>query len=96
MNDKTPHILNAASNLLGFCFFVLATVKTLGVRDVRQLDYIVAITIVLLAISVFLSFLSIRNSWGKGVLFERYADYIFLTGVVAIVVIAFILLSSFV
>ena len=94
MKEKPPHILNAASNLLGFCFFVLISIKTLGVPEATFIDEIVSITIFFLAISVFLSFLSIRNIDKKSDTYESYADYVFLFSIILIVIIAILLLVS--
>ena len=96
MKEKTPHILNASSNLLGFCFFILTAVKTLGVPEATFIDEIVTIAILLLAISVFLSFLSIRNIKEKSEKYELYADYTFLSAILFIVIIAALLFFSIV
>ncbi|WP_431198565.1 hypothetical protein ACRQ5D_28840 [Mucilaginibacter sp. P25] len=37
-NDKSPHILNAASNLLGLCFVVLTSLKFLKMSDRTYID----------------------------------------------------------
>ncbi|MFM2381555.1 MAG: hypothetical protein RLZZ76_322, partial [Candidatus Parcubacteria bacterium] len=52
MPDKNAHILNASSNLLGFCFFVLVSIKALrGVIAFEVLDEIVALSILFFSIS---------------------------------------------
>lgn len=96
MKEKTPHILSAASNLLGFCFFVLVTIKTAGDHQKTFSDEFVAISILLLAVSIFLSFLSIRSVDEKAEIYERWADYTFLAGIISIIFIALLLLVAFV
>ncbi|MFB0495344.1 hypothetical protein ABID99_001581 [Mucilaginibacter sp. OAE612] len=47
-NDKSPHILNAASNLLGLCFVVLTSLKFLKMSDRTYIDETVTIALVFL------------------------------------------------
>lgn len=81
MNEqKSPHILNASSNLLGLCFVVLTSLKVLKVSSGTVIDEITAGTTILFMSSCILSFMSIRNSFNKSDLLEKVADIIFLTG----------------
>ena len=36
--DKSPHILNASSNLLGLCFVVLTSLKLLNIAGKTIID----------------------------------------------------------
>ena len=81
MSDKSPHILNAASNLLGICFVVLTTLKALRVDYVRKIDELTAVTMFLLMIAIVFSFLSIRN--GRPV-WERMADISFVIAILCL------------
>jgi hypothetical protein len=97
MPDKNAHILNASSNLLGFCFFVLVSIKALrGVIAFEVLDEIVALSILFFSISCFLSFLSIRSVSLRSAQFEKYAEYLFIGGLCMVVLISLILLFDFV
>lgn len=81
MNEqKSPHILNASSNLLGLCFVVLTSLKVLKVSAGTIIDEITAGTTILFMSSCILSFMSIRNSFNKSDLLEKIADIIFLSG----------------
>jgi len=81
MNEqKSPHILNASSNLLGLCFVVLTSLKVLKVSGGTVIDEITAGTTILFMSSCILSFMSIRNSFNRSDLLEKIADIIFLTG----------------
>lgn len=81
-NQKSPHILNASSNLLGLCFIVLTSIKLLdkGARSV--IDEVTLAAIILFMASCILSFLSIRNDNAAGVRFEKAADIIFMMGLI--------------
>jgi hypothetical protein len=81
MNDqKSPHILNASSNLLGLCFVVLTSLKILKLAEKTMIDEITAGTTILFMTSCILSFMSIRNSFNKSDQLEKIADIIFLSG----------------
>lgn len=79
-NDKSPHILNASSNLLGFCFIVLTSLRVLNLNGKTIIDELTSVAMILFMISSVLSFLSIRNSKINRYHFEKIADIIFLTG----------------
>ena len=79
-NDKSSHILNASSNLLGICFIILTSLKILGKSQQTIIDEIVFVAIVFFMASCYLSFLSIRSKNGKGMMLEKIADGIFLGG----------------
>ncbi len=81
-NEKSPHILNASSNLLGICFIVLTSLKLLNKDESTIIDEITVLAIVLFMASCILSFLSIRAVNKKSVLYEKVADFIFLGGLV--------------
>jgi len=79
-NDKSPHILNASSNLLGICFIVLTSLKVLNKAETTIIDEVTIVAIVFFMTSCILSFLSIRSVSNKSFLLERMADIIFLAG----------------
>lgn len=79
-NEKSSHVLNASSNLLGICFIVLTSLKVLGKSEKTIIDEITFAAIILFMSSCFLSFLSIRHTSRHGDLFESIADVIFLIG----------------
>lgn len=79
-NDKSPHILNASSNLLGLCFVVLTSIKILKIQGQTIIDELTTGCTILFMASCILSFMSIRGSFKKNVLWETIADYLFLAG----------------
>jgi len=46
-NGKSPHILNASSNLLGLCFVVLTSLKLLNISHKTTIDEITTLAIIL-------------------------------------------------
>ena len=81
-NDKSPHILNASSHLLGLCFVVLTSLKLFKISGSTVIDEITTVAIVLFMVSCILSFLSIRGSMKESSKYENIADYLFLGGLV--------------
>ena len=79
-NDKSPHILNASSNLLGICFIVLTSLKLLNQTSKTIIDEITLGAIMLFMGSCILSFLSIRSKSNFADKLEKMADYMFITG----------------
>ncbi|MEP6582613.1 MAG: hypothetical protein ABJA90_00040 [Ginsengibacter sp.] len=79
-NDKSPHILNTSSNLLGFCFIVLTSLRVLNLNGKTIIDEFTSVAMVMFMISSVLSFLSMRNKKSNSDRFEKVADVIFLSG----------------
>lgn len=80
-NNKSPHILNASSNLVGFSFIVLTTIQALHGTAATIIDEIAALEILIFIASSFFSFLSIReNLEKKSYFYENIADVIFFVG----------------
>ena len=88
MENKSPHILSTASNLLGFSFLVLTSMKSLHLPQTTIIDNVVAVLIIILAFSCMYSFASMRST--SPTVTKRYetvADYLF---IVALTLIAFV------
>ncbi len=88
--DAQPHILNAASNLLGICFVLITGLKVSGASTGTRLDEIAIFTALLFVSSCLLSYASLRTPKQTARL-ERMADICFLLGLVclSIAVLAF-------
>ena len=82
-NDKSPHILNASSNLLGLCFVVLTSLKILNFSHTTLIDELTIVATILFMISCILSFLSIRGNIAR---YENIADIAFLLGLIMLFV----------
>jgi len=89
MENKTPHILTASSNLLGICFLIVTSLKVLHLNGGTYMDELATIALVLFMASCIFSFLSIRSKNKKYTgIYETIADYIFLTGLMSLFLIA--------
>ena len=82
MKNAAPEILNAASNLLGFCFILLTSLKFFKLSEQTLVDELVACALVLFIASCVLAFLSIRKGEGNKGKTEKAAEYSFLGGLV--------------
>ena len=81
MNNKSSHILNTSSNLLGFCFIVLTSLHVLNRAEQTVVDEIVALAALIFMTCSIFSFLSIRSKNEKrSEWYENIADYFFLAG----------------
>ena len=79
--QRLPHILNAASNLLGIALLIIAGLNVSHVADKSVADEIAWLAAVFLASSCLLSYLSLRHGT-PGHRFEDWADRIFLIGLI--------------
>ena len=77
-NQKSAHILNASSNLLGICFVVLTSLKVLHVAKSTVIDEVATIDIVAFTASCLFSFLALRNNSVKSYRLEQIADIFFI------------------
>jgi len=94
-NNKSQHILNTSSNLLGFCLIVLTSLKIAKLSELSKIDELTGVACVLLITSCFFSFLSIRTSKEKySINYERIADNIFIAGLLLVFVITFMIAFS--
>jgi hypothetical protein len=80
---KHTHILNAASNLLGIAFVIIAGLNVTGLTGKTFADEVAWAAAVLLLASCLLSYLSIRAEPNGGRA-EGWADIAFLLGLLAL------------
>lgn len=93
-NDKSAHILNASSNLLGLCFLVLTSLKILKLTQKTYIDEIVTVALVFFMLSCILSFLSIKGDIKVGTVLENVADYLFLGGLIVLFITALLIIFN--
>src|SRR5258708_29679916 len=94
-NNKSEHILNTSSNLLGFCLVVLTSLKISKYNAVSIIDELTGVGTIFLIVSSILSFLSIRS--GKeniSVRYEKIAENIFIIALVLVFLITFMIAFS--
>ncbi|KMQ62815.1 hypothetical protein ACM40_06415 [Chryseobacterium sp. BLS98] len=86
MEKKSPHILNASSNLLGFSLIIITSLKITKISMHTHLDEFASVSCMLFACSCFFSFLAIRTkSERREHKYETIADYLFLIALFCIV-----------
>jgi hypothetical protein len=92
LGERSPHILTVSSNLLGFTFLVLSSIKSLALPGARLLDVAMASCIALFALSSFLSFLSLRTEDREhSTAFELVADAAFFSGLLIVTIVSILL-----
>ena len=94
-NNKSEHILNTSSNLLGFCLVVLTSLKISKYSSISIIDELTGVgTIFLIASSIF-SFLSIRTAKENlSVRYEKIAENIFIVALIFVFLITFMIAFS--
>ena len=80
---KHPHILNAASNLLGIAFVIIAGLNVTRLTGRTLADEVAWVAAILLSLSCLLSYLAIRAE-PKGARAEAWADLAFMLGLGAL------------
>ncbi|OXE35295.1 MAG: hypothetical protein CGW95_14755 [Phenylobacterium zucineum] len=86
--DRHPHILNAASNLLGICFVIITGLRITRMSGHTLGDEFAWIAAFLFLAAILLSFIHLR----RGVLsrwVSMATDYIFLSGIIVLTPAAF-------
>jgi amino acid transporter len=84
-SGKQPHILNAASNLLGICFILITGLKITDSDIGTFADEISIFAALTLMISCLLSYASIRAEKNSE-RWENWADALFLAGMISLCV----------
>ncbi|CAN5797510.1 hypothetical protein BH11PSE6_BH11PSE6_19600 [soil metagenome] len=87
--QKTTHILNAASNLLGITLLIIAGLHITNQAQKSVADEVAWLSAVCFSVSCGLSYLSIRSPETDR--WEDWADRIFLTGIVSLVIAVLVL-----
>ncbi|TDG35992.1 hypothetical protein EZJ43_09900 [Pedobacter changchengzhani] len=82
--NRSPHILTTSANLLGICFIVLTSLKKLNLSDNSLIDEFAVVAIIIFMTSCILSFISMRRTRLKSQQLEKFADIIFLSGLVVL------------
>ena len=96
-NNTSKHILGTSANLLGFCLFVITSFHVADRSATSIIDEAASIIALLLSLSCFFSFVSIRTGNVKREeRFEKIADYFFLYSLVGIIIIILMLVLKFI
>lgn len=95
-DNKSSHILNTSSNLLGFCLVVLTSLKISKYSEITLIDECTGFAALVLTACSLFSFLSIRAASEQlSHKFERIADVIFLTALLMVFLITFLIAFTF-
>lgn len=96
-NNTSPHILNTAANLLGFCLFVITSLHIANLAETYLIDGLTSLVAVLLTFSCFFSFASIRTTnLKREKLLEKIADYFFAVSLVGVLIVILFITFSFI
>jgi len=96
-NNTSQHILNTSANLLGFCLFVITSLHFRYKAETTIIDKVTSIVAILLAMSCFFSFISIRTKNDfKEKKYENIADYLFATSLGGILLIILLITFNFI
>jgi heme O synthase-like polyprenyltransferase len=95
-NQTSQHILSTSANLLGFCLFVITTIHFNKLANKSLIDEFTSIVALLLSVSCFFSFLSIKTSdENKELKLENIADYLFLFSIIGILFIIIFMIIEY-
>jgi hypothetical protein len=96
-NNTSQHILNTSANLLGFCLFVITSLRIANLTETIIIDELTSIIAVLLTLSCVFSFASLRTKdHVRERRLENFADYFFMTSLIGILVIILLIVFNFV
>ena len=94
--SKAPHVLNASTNLVGFSFILLTSLKFFKFTSSDLVGELVAIIVVSFILSCTFSFFSMRSkSPTRSDLYETIADYIFLGALMLLLVVCLLLTLNY-
>lgn len=94
--SKAPHVLNASTNLVGFSFILLTSLKFFKFTGGAIVNELVAITVVSFILSCTFSFFSMRSkSQLRSDRYETIADYIFLFALMLLLVVCLMLALTY-
>lgn len=82
--EKHPHILNAASNLLGISFVIITGLNLTGKSRTSYADEIAWVAALCLTASCLFAYLALRAGEGRTARYEHMADRAFLLGLLAL------------
>jgi len=96
-NNTSQHILNTSANLLGFCLFVITSLRITNKAETTFIDEMTSVIAILLTFSCILSFISIRTTDAKREQrLELIADYLFISSLSGILIIILLITLNFI
>jgi predicted transporter len=83
--QRTSHILNAASNLLGIALVIIAGLNVSHAARNGIADEIAWVAAICLGASCFMSYVALREEQVRRTRAEKWADRVFLLGLLALI-----------
>ncbi len=95
--NTSQHILNTSANLLGFCLFVITSLRIADKIESHLIDEFTSVIALLLTISCVFSFISIKTKSAKReIKLETIADYFFMSSLIGIFIIIALITLNFI
>ncbi|HEU0112835.1 MAG TPA: hypothetical protein VFQ73_18310 [Flavisolibacter sp.] len=95
--NTSQHILNTSANLLGFCLFVITSLRIANQTEMHRIDEFTSVIAVLLTCSCIFSFISIRTpEMKKASRFESVAEYFFVVSLLGILIVILFITFNFI
>lgn len=96
-NNTSQHIMSTSANLLGFCLFVITSLRIANQMETHIIDELTSVIALLLTLSCVFSFISIRTKYERReVRTEAIADYLFIVSLIGILVIILLITLHFI
>ena len=89
----SQHILGASANLLGICFAIFSVIRVLDRGDLTYIDEMAVVCVFLFLSSCLFSYSSMRSQ-KRWLLYEKIADFIFMTALGVLSVLALIIATG--
>lgn len=96
-NNTSQHILGTAANLLGFCLFVITSLRIADKIETHLMDEFTSVIALMLTFSCVFSFISIKTKYTRrAIVMENIADYFFVASLIGILVIILLITLNFI
>jgi hypothetical protein len=96
-NNTSQHILSTSANLLGFCLFVITSLRIANQLETHIIDELTSVIALMLTLSCVFSFISIRTKYERREMqMEAIADYLFIASLIGILVIILLITLHFI
>lgn len=96
-NNTSKPILSTSANLLGFCLFVITSLRIANKTENHLIDELTSLIAIMLTVSCIFSFNSIRTkNLKREQKLEVIADYLFIISLVGILTIILLITLNFI
>jgi hypothetical protein len=96
-NTTSQHILGTSANLLGFCLFVITSLRLNSRGETHLASEVTSIIAVLLTFSCGFSFIALRTKDPqKEKVLETIADYLFIISLIGILIVILMITRNFI